>query len=156
MNRKETEIVRLLFDLYLMNIGCSRLSNLLNYLGVKTMTDSQWESGTVGGMLSNEKYKGDSHLQKYYTPPTQRNVTRRNRGEVQSYYIFENHEPIVSPELCGQVQEMREYRKDEIRKNCGRHIFSKSVLMLKSAAVLLSEFSGGLTTKRIHICRSNT
>ena len=32
-------------------------------------------------------------------------------GEVQSYYISENHEPIVSPELWGQVQEMREYRK---------------------------------------------
>lgn len=87
MNRKEAEIVRLLFDLYLMNIGCSRLSDLLNYLGVKTMTDSQCETGTIGGMLSNEKYKGDFHLQKYYTPSTQRNVTRRNRGEVQSYYM---------------------------------------------------------------------
>ena len=84
VNRKEAEIVRLLFDLYLMNIGCSRLSDLLNYLGVKTMTDSQWETGTIGGMLSNEKYKGDFHLQKYYTPSTQRNVTRRNRGEVRS------------------------------------------------------------------------
>ena len=113
VNWKEAEIVRLLFDLYLMNIGCSRLSDLLNYLGVKTMTDSQWETGTIGGMLSNEKYKGDFHLQKYYTPSTQRNVTRRNHGEVQSYYISENHEPIVSPELWGQVQEMKEYRKKE-------------------------------------------
>lgn len=38
VNRKEAEFVRLLFDLYLMNIGCSRLSDLLNYLGVKTMS----------------------------------------------------------------------------------------------------------------------
>ena len=110
VNWKEAEIVRLLFDLYLMNIGCSRLSDLLNYLGVKTMTDSQWETGTIGGMLSNEKYKGDFHLQKYYTPSTQRNVTRRNHGEVQSYYISENHEPIVSPELWGQAQEMKEWQ----------------------------------------------
>ena len=29
INRKEAEIVRLLFDLYLMNVGCSRLSDLL-------------------------------------------------------------------------------------------------------------------------------
>lgn len=50
-------------------------------------------------------------MQKYYTPPAQRNVTRRNRGEVQSYYVSENHEPIGSPELWKQVQEMREYRK---------------------------------------------
>ena len=35
-------------------------------------------------------------------------------GEVQSYYISENHEPIVSPELWGQVREMRvpEKRKE--------------------------------------------
>lgn len=29
VNWKEAEIVRLLFDLYLMNIGCSRLSDLI-------------------------------------------------------------------------------------------------------------------------------
>ena len=76
-------------------------SDLLNYLGVKTVTGSPWKSGTIGGMLSNEKYKGDFHLQKYYTPSTQRNVTRKNRGEVQSYYISENHEPMVSAGTLG-------------------------------------------------------
>ena len=99
VNRKKAEIVSLTFDLYLMNVGSSRIGELLDYLGVKTVTGTTWETGTIGGMLSNEKYKGDFHLQKYYTPSTQRNVTRRNRGEVQSYYISENHEPIVSPEL---------------------------------------------------------
>lgn len=69
-------------------------------------------------MLSNEKYKGDFHLQKYYTPPMQWNVTRRNRGEVQNYCISENHKPIVLPELWGQVQKMREYRKKE--RNIGQ------------------------------------
>ena len=34
-------------------------------------------------MLCNEKYKGDFHLQKYYTPENKRNHTRKNNGEVQ-------------------------------------------------------------------------
>ena len=49
------------------------------------------ESGTINGVLCNEKYKGDFHLQKYYTPENKRNHTRKNNGEVQSYYISENH-----------------------------------------------------------------
>lgn len=96
VNRKEAEIVSLTFDLYLLNVGSSRIGELLDYLGVKTVTGTTWESGTINGMLCNEKYKGDFHLQKYYTPENKRNHTRKNNGEVQSYYISENHEPIVS------------------------------------------------------------
>ena len=136
VNWKEAEIVRLLFDLYLMNIGCSRLSDLLNYLGVKTMTDSQWETGTIGGMLSNEKYKGDFHLQKYYTPSTQRNVTRRNHGEVQSYYISENHEPIVSPELWGTGSGNERVPEKGKKHWTGRHKEISEPLSIKRKAHL--------------------
>ena len=69
-------------------------------------------------MLCNEKYKGDFHLQKYYTPENKRNHTRKNNGEVQSYYISENHEPIVSPEVWKKVQEVREQRKRD--RNIGQ------------------------------------
>lgn len=118
VNCREAEIVSLVFDLYLMNVGSSRISELLNYLGVKTVTGSVWESGTINGMLCNEKYKGDFHLQKYYTPENKRNHTRKNNGEVQSYYISENHEPIVSPEVWERVQKVREQRKRE--RNIGQ------------------------------------
>ena len=78
VNRKEAEIVSLTFDLYLMNVGSSRIGELLDYLGVKTVTGTTWESGTINGMLCNEKYKGDFHLQKYYTPENKRNHTRKS------------------------------------------------------------------------------
>ena len=73
---------------YLLNVGSSRIGELLDYLGVKTVTGTTWESGTINGMLCNEKYKGDFHLQKYYTPENKRNHTRKNNGEVQSHWIF--------------------------------------------------------------------
>ena len=118
LNRKEAGIVSLTFDLYLLNVGSSRIGELLDYLGVKTVTGTTWESGTINGMLCNEKYKGDFHLQKYYTPENKRNHTRKNNGEVQSYYISENHEPIVSPEVWEQVQKVREQRKRD--RNIGQ------------------------------------
>lgn len=113
INPEEAEIVRLLFDLYLMNVGTTRLAELLNFLGVKTVTGVNWESGTISGMLANEKYKGDFHLQKYYTPEHLRNCTRPNRGEVKSYYISENHAPIVSAEIWEAVQAFRVRKKKD-------------------------------------------
>lgn len=77
-------------------------------------------------MLCNEKYKGDFHLQKYYTPENKRNHTRKNNGEVQSYYISENHEPIVSPEVWEKVQEVREQRK------CDRNIGQDSTMKFQN------------------------
>lgn len=38
VNRKEAEIVSLTFDLYLLNVGSSRIGELLDYMGVKTAT----------------------------------------------------------------------------------------------------------------------
>lgn len=58
----------------LCGVGTFRLAKLLTDLGVPTVTDGRWEGGTIAGMLSNEKYKGDFHLQKYYTPENQRNL----------------------------------------------------------------------------------
>lgn len=118
VNRKEAEIVSLTFDLYLLNVGSSRIGKLLDYMGVKTVTGTTWESGTINGMLCNEKYKEDFHLQKYYTPESKRNHTRKNNGEVQSYYISENHEPIVSPEIWEKAQEVGEQRKRD--RNIGQ------------------------------------
>lgn len=81
MNRKEAEIVSLTFDLYLMNVGSSRIGELLDYLGVKTVTGTTWESGTINGMLCNEKYKGDFHLQKYYTLKTKETIQGKTTGK---------------------------------------------------------------------------
>lgn len=113
VNPKEALVVEFIFDLYLLHVGSSRLSALLNFLGVETVTGRKWEGGTINGMLSNEKYKGDFHIQKYYTPENVRNHTRKNRGEVQSYYISENHRPIVTPEVWERAQAERERQKKE-------------------------------------------
>ena len=115
VNRKEAEIVSLTFDLYLLNY----IKRIVEKEGIKNWDGgTKWQATTLMSMLENEKYKGDFHLQKYYTPENKRNHTRKNNGEVQSYYISENHEPIVSPEVWEQVQKVREQRKRD--RNIGQ------------------------------------
>lgn len=146
VNPKEAEIVLLVFDLYLMNVGTSRISDLLNCMGVKTVTGNTWESGTVSGMLCNEKYKGDFHLQKYYTPENKRNQTRKNNGEVQSYYISENHEPIVTPEIWEKVQEVREKRKRD--RNIGQDNTKKFQNRYPLSGMLICPYCGKTLRRR--------
>ena len=53
------------------------------------------------------------HIQKYYTPEGKRNQTVRNKGEVKSFYVSENHPAIVSEEEWQQVQELMQYHKKQ-------------------------------------------
>lgn len=118
INHREAMVVDFLYDMTLFGLGNSRLKSLLNDLGVKTVTGGEWNESTINGILTNEKYKGDFLLQKYFTPEDKRNQTRRNRGEVQSYYISDNHPAIVTEEKWNLVQQERERRKKE-RKIAG-------------------------------------
>ncbi|MBT0883669.1 recombinase family protein, partial [Campylobacter sp. 2018MI13] len=86
--------------------GCHRIANKLNEEGIKTVTGVKWDSATIRNMLKNEKYKGDFHIQKYYTPDNVKNRSHKNDGEVKSYYVTENHETIVSEEERQQAHEM--------------------------------------------------
>ena len=97
-------------------------------------------------MLCNEKYKGDFHLQKYYTPENKRNHTRKNNGEVQSYYISENHEPIVSPEVWERMQEVREQRKRD--RNIGQDNTMKFQNRYPLSGMLICPYCGKTLRRR--------
>jgi len=111
INHKEVLVVRLIFGLTANGVGMGRIISLLNEMSIKTVRGGKWANGVLKGMISNEKYKGDFHIQKYYTPSNKMNQTVLNRGEVQSYYITDNHPPVVSKELWKEAQEGRERRK---------------------------------------------
>jgi len=55
-------------------------------------------------MLSNEKYKGDSLLQKTYTVDFLSKKRVENNGEVPQYYVEESHPAIIDKEMWEAVQ----------------------------------------------------
>ncbi|WP_254908678.1 recombinase family protein [Clostridium tyrobutyricum] len=104
INEEQADLVRRIFRMYLDGLGSFKIAKVLNNEGILTLTGQSWADSTIKGILTNEKYKGDYLLQKYFTPEGRRNQTILNRGEVQSYYISENHPAIISPEDWEKVQ----------------------------------------------------
>ena len=70
------------------------------------------QESKISKMLRNVTYKGDLHLQKTFKDANHK--TRINRGEVPSWYVHGNHEPIISTEQWERVQQMLAYRAAEI------------------------------------------
>ena len=82
----------------------------------------------------------------YYTPENKRNHTKKNNGEVQSYYISENHEPIVSPEVWEKVQEVREQRKRD--RNIGQDNTMKFQNRYPLSGMLICPYCGKTLRRR--------
>ena len=91
INPTEAEIVKRIFEEYLAGNGVFKIAKLLNAEGVPTVTGSKWCESSILEILKNEKYKGDAILQKYHTPNHLTKQKKRNIGELDSYYIEDNH-----------------------------------------------------------------
>ncbi len=105
INEEEAEIVKIIFHEYLSGKGTFVIAKELNQRGVPTVTDGRWHDSTILTILKNEKYKGDVLLQKTYILDHLTKKKVKNTGEVDSYYIENNHPAIISKEMWEKVQE---------------------------------------------------
>lgn len=89
-----------------------QIARHLNEHGVHTKAGSVFTSSTVIRILENEIYKGDYIMHKYYVNAERKEV--KNRGEVDAWYIKDDHPALVSRKLWDRAQErlseMREYQ----------------------------------------------
>ena len=109
INEEQAKIVRQIFDMYLNGLSTEAIAKRLNEESVPTMRGGKWAAVTIGGILKNEKYKGDCILQKYYSPEINKKL--RNNGDVTSYYIEDDHPAIVSREIWNKAQQIMAERK---------------------------------------------
>lgn len=120
INEEQAKIVKRIFKMYLDGMGTEAIAKRLNDENIPTMRNSKWSGTTISGILKNEKYKGDCLLQKTYSPEIHKR--RKNKGEMTSYYLTENHQPIVSREDWDRVQEiMAERRKQRKITDTGKY-----------------------------------
>ena len=72
---------------------CSAIAAGLNAEGVPGVSgEPKWLRVTIEAMLKNEKYMGDSLLQKTYTADFLTKKQVKNEGEVIQYYVKDSHE----------------------------------------------------------------
>jgi len=92
INEEQAAIVGGYFKDYLSRSGISLIANGLD--GIKTISGKvKWAVSTVRDIIKNEKYIGDSLLQKTITKDFKK---KRNKGEVPMYYVKDTHPAIIS------------------------------------------------------------
>lgn len=103
---EQAAIVRKIFHMYLEGNSIGGIRKWLNDNNIETTRGTgEWNKSTVSGILRNEKYKGDVLLQKSYTVDYLTKTIAKNKGEVNQYYIENNHEGIISKEIFNMVQD---------------------------------------------------
>ena len=101
----EAKVVRKIFELYLNGFGVRKIKKHLEENGIKTVTGkNEWSTSTIDRILSNEKYVGDVLMQKSFTENFLTGKRKKNNGELDMYFIENDHEPIISREVFEQVQ----------------------------------------------------
>lgn len=131
INQKEAKIVRRIFEEYLSGKGSFIIAKELNKEHISTVTGAKWHDTTVLEILKNEKYKGDAILQKYYTPNHLCKQSKRNINKRESFYVGENHSPIVSVEMWQQVQDELVKRRRNKQGNNKKHPLSGLLICSK-------------------------
>jgi len=124
---EQAEVVRKIFDLYLQGLSFGQIKSFLESQGIKTVTGKEiWDTKTIQRMLTNEKYKGDTMLQKTFTEDFMTGKKSKNIGQRNRYYITDSHPAIVSEEVFDLVQEEMAKRARLLHKDDGTVEFSVS------------------------------
>ena len=101
-------------------LSLGQIKAYLESQGIKTATDKDdWNVKTIRDMLKNEKYKGDTMLQKTFTEDFMTGKKRRNDGQRYKYYVKDSHPAIVSAEVFDKVQEEMAKRSRLVSKDDG-------------------------------------
>lgn len=101
---EEAAVVQRIFDLFLSGNGILTIARTLNEEGIKTRQGANWATSSIEYLLSNERYAGDSRLQKYYSTDFLPKKRKINHGERLQYYVQDTHEGIVSKETYEKTQ----------------------------------------------------
>ncbi|MBC8587697.1 recombinase family protein [Tissierellaceae bacterium BX21] len=117
---EEADVVRKIFELYLQGLSFGQIKMYLESMNIKTVTRNEhWDSSTIQKMLKNEKYKGDSRLQKTYVEDVMTGKKVKNTGQVSSYYVKDSHPAIISEGIFDKVQKEMTRRSRVVYKEDG-------------------------------------
>lgn len=104
VNADQAVVVQKMFALAEGGMIPADIKKFLNHRNIPSPGGSKWDDTGVHRVLRNVMYKGDIILQKTYKDENRK--THKNRGQVDSWYIGENHPAIVEPEVWDAVQKL--------------------------------------------------
>ncbi len=116
INEAEAKVVRFIFDSYLSGWSQEQIAAFLTDIGCKTKSGAtEWNTGSVGYILTNERYCGNVLTWKTFTADLYEHRHKKNRQDRDQYLYKDRHEAIVTVEQFEAVQVLLENRKHHIR-----------------------------------------
>lgn len=110
---EQAEIVQLMFISYKEGKSLMKIAEELTIMQIpKADGGTNWTASHVKYILTNVRYKGDALYQKSYNTEFPFK-NKRNKGELDMYYVKGANPPIVSEELFDKVNEL--LRKQAVR-----------------------------------------
>ena len=130
INENEAQVVRYIFRQYLSGQSLESIAKDLSRCGVPTKAGGpRWGMTAVGYILSNEKYVGDSLLQKSYTTKSLPHRIVKNHGKYPKYYIQNSHPAIIDRNTFEQVQKLLERRREALHPQPQeKYVFSGKII----------------------------
>lgn len=112
INEAEAKIVRFIFDAYLAGKSMKEIAALLTDIGVETKVGGiEWNEGSIGYILRNERYCGNVLTWKTFTADMYEHRHKKNNHDRDQYLYTRHHDGIVSVETFEAVQVMLASRK---------------------------------------------
>jgi len=133
---EEAMIIKKIYQEFLDGYSLNNIKISLEEDKIKTPSGGDlWHVSTIKSILQNEKYKGDSLLQKTYLADFLSPRRVKNEGQAQMYYVEDSHPAIIPKDIFDCVQ--REFeRRNELRssgdtgkgKYSGKYVFSGMII----------------------------
>lgn len=129
INKKEAEVVKMIYRLYLTGRSFYAIADeLMKREILAPAGGAKWHPSTIQSILKNEKYKGDSLLQKKFVVDFLSKRMKKNEGEIPQYYVEKDHEAIINPEVYDLVQaEMKRRHSSRRGRYSGVNLFSSKI-----------------------------
>jgi DNA invertase Pin-like site-specific DNA recombinase len=140
---EEAEVVRMIFADYLSGLGKNAIMKKLIRLGVPTKCGGRWSESTVGSILGNEKFIGDTCLQKGFITDHLTKQWKLNSGELPKYYIEGSHEAIIDKATFEAVQ-------TEIARRAAKAKRPRKLIFSEFSRLITCERCGAKFCKKIN------
>ncbi len=107
---EQANVVVMIFDMYVnQGMGCSKLANTLNSMGIKTYTGRKWSAPLVAGIIKNPVYTGVvTWNKKKSQKSTKEGCIKEVKAVPKAEWLIADgkHEAIISKELYSQAQKI--------------------------------------------------
>jgi len=154
IEKNEAKIIRLIYQRYLQGFNMEEIADEITKYGIPTRDHKiRWKPRSIHYILHNEKYAGNSLLQKKYTTSTLPYHQKQNHGALPQYFYEDSHPPIIDSDTFSRVQELLKAKGSHIPPKSGRlHPFTR----IMTCEVCGSIFKRKKSNRAAHwICRTH-